>query len=299
MALRFGLFGTGYWAAEVHGAGLAAHPGADLVGVWGRDPAKAGVLAERFAVRRYDDVDALIADIDAVAVALPPHVQAPIAERAAESGRHLLLDKPLALDVAAADRVVAAAERSGVSSVIFFKRYDPVVETFIAECAGKRWDAAKVTMFASIFRPGSPYASSSWRRERGGLWDVGPHAVALILPVLGPVAEVAAVEGSRQTTHVLLRHTSGAVSSLGLTVDAAAAATTREVVFYGEEGIAPVPAGEMSALELFGRAVGELVENVLASEPSHRCDVRFGRDVVAILAAAEASHRTGTTQRNV
>ena len=299
MSLRFGLFGTGYWAAEVHGAGLAAHPDADLVGVWGRDPAKADVLAERFGVRRYDEVDALIADVDAIAVALPPDVQAPIAERAAEAGRHLLLDKPIALDVAAADRVVAAAERTAVSSVVFFKRYFPDVEAFLAECATKRWDGSRVTMFGSIFQPGNPFGESPWRRQHGGLWDVGPHAVALILPVLGPVVAVAALDGPHQTTHVLLRHTSGAVSTLSLTVDAPAAAVTREVVFYGDDGVATMPDGETSRLEAFAVAVSQLVENVAAGEPSHRCDVRFGRDVVAILAAAEAASRTGTTQLNV
>mgnify|MGYP001948023311 CR=1 FL=1 len=39
MGLRFGLLGTGYWAAETHAAALRAHPGATLAGVWGRDPA--------------------------------------------------------------------------------------------------------------------------------------------------------------------------------------------------------------------------------------------------------------------
>ena len=35
--LRFGLVGTGYWAREVHAAGLAAHPDVEFVGMWGRD----------------------------------------------------------------------------------------------------------------------------------------------------------------------------------------------------------------------------------------------------------------------
>ena len=51
--LRFGLLGTGYWAAETHAAGLRGHPDADFVGVWGRNPAKAGTIAERYGVRAY------------------------------------------------------------------------------------------------------------------------------------------------------------------------------------------------------------------------------------------------------
>src|SRR5437763_1145566 len=85
--LRFGLLGTGYWAAETHAAGLHRHPDAQFVGVWGRNPAKAEALAARYGVRAYPDVDALIADVDALAVALPPDIQAEMALRAARAGR--------------------------------------------------------------------------------------------------------------------------------------------------------------------------------------------------------------------
>src|SRR4051794_29278500 len=124
--LRFGLLGTGYWAAQTQAAGLHGHPDAEFVGVWGRDPTKAGALAERYGVRAYGDVDALIADVDAVAVALPPAVQADLPTRAARAGRHLLLDKPVALTLEAADALVAAVEAAGVSTLVFTtNRYRP------------------------------------------------------------------------------------------------------------------------------------------------------------------------------
>src|SRR4051812_37095777 len=106
--MRFGVLGTGFWAREVHAAAIAEHPTAELAGIWGRDLAKATALGAEFDVPGYADVDALLADVDAVAFALPPNVQAPLAVRAAEAGRHLLLEKPLALTVADADRVVDA-----------------------------------------------------------------------------------------------------------------------------------------------------------------------------------------------
>src|SRR4051794_32743418 len=104
--MRFGVFGTGYWAREVHAAGVVACPGAELAGVWGRDPAKAKAMADGLGVRAYDDADALIDAVDAIAVALPPDVQADLAVRAANAGRHLLIEKPVALSSADADRVV-------------------------------------------------------------------------------------------------------------------------------------------------------------------------------------------------
>ncbi|MEN3306470.1 MAG: hypothetical protein V7603_2672 [Micromonosporaceae bacterium] len=297
MALRFGLFGTGYWAAEVHAAGLAAHRDATLVGVWGRDPGKAATLADRCGVRAYDDVDALLADVDAVAVALPPDIQAGLAARAARAGKHLLLDKPLALTIAAADEVVSAVRERDLASVIFFtRRYAPAIEDFLSEAAGTGgWAGARVTLFASIFQPGNPFGGSPWRREKGGLWDVGPHALSLILPVLGPVARVYATLGPHQTAYVTLDHRAGAVSTLALSLDAPPATATYEDLFYGEAGLVSVPAQDLDGVAAFGNAITELVAAAAAPPGArgHRCDVRFGREVVAILTAAETAIGAG------
>ncbi|MFI6229444.1 Gfo/Idh/MocA family protein [Micromonospora echinospora] len=289
--LRFGLFGTGHWAAETHAAALSAHPRAELAGVWGRDPAKATTLARRHGVPAYDEADALIEAVDAIAVALPPDVQAEIAVRAATAGRHLLLDKPLALDLADADRVVAAAEQSGVASVVFFtQRFHPNVVGFLgATAAAGGWHHARVTLFSSIFQPQTPYADSTWRREHGALWDIGPHALSMVLPVLGPVSRVSATDGPRGLVHLLLTHEGGATSSLSLTLDAPPGAVTRDVVFFGENGVAAVPPGDGSPVSAFGLAVDQLLEEIDAGTRDHHCDVRFGREVVAVLAAAEQS----------
>src|SRR3954452_7405404 len=118
--MRFGELGTGFWAEHVHAASLAEHPDAELVGVWGRDLAKAKAVGAQFDVPGSADLDALLADVDAVSFALPPDVQVPLAVRAAEAGKHLLLEKPIALTVEDADRLVAAVRDNGVASVVFF-----------------------------------------------------------------------------------------------------------------------------------------------------------------------------------
>src|SRR5262245_20296457 len=144
--MRFGLLGTGYWAQYTQGAALIRHPDVELVGVWGRNPAKAEALAAALDanVAGYSEVDELLAAVDAVAVALPPDIQADLAERAARAGKHLLLDKPLALSVDAADRVVTAVEAAGVSAVIFFtRRFDPTIASFIIDAAARDWDGAQ------------------------------------------------------------------------------------------------------------------------------------------------------------
>jgi predicted dehydrogenase len=277
--MRFGLLGTGHWAAEAHAPALTASPDASLVGVWGRDPAKAALLAGRYGARSYEDLDALLADVDAVAIALPPDVQAPLAARAARAGKHLFLDKPLALSVAAADEVVDAVSAAGVDSVVFFtNRFKPAVVEFLRDAVSTGgWDGGRATILGSL--AGGPYEASMWRQEHGGLWDVGPHALSLLLPVLGPVARVSAAAGPHATTTVLLAHDGGAVSTMSLSLSTPPAASIWEVSFYGAAGWASAPTE--------GDPVDAAVAALAALAAGDRaCDVRFARDVVTVLVSA-------------
>jgi predicted dehydrogenase len=277
--MKFGLLGTGYWAAETHAAALVAAPGTTLAGVWGRDPAKAAAVADRFGIRPYEDVDELIAAVDAVAIALPPDVQAPLAARAARAGRHLFLDKPLALTVEAADEVVAAVDATGVGSVVFFtSRFNPPAVDFLRDAvATGGWDGGRATLLGSV--AGSPYDASPWRHEYGGLWDVGPHALSLLIPILGPVAGVSAALGPHQTATALLTHESGAVSTMTLSL--ASPVMTWDVSFYGTSGWGSVP----PVTDAVAAAVVAL-EALTSGDRS--CDVHFARDVTAVLVRAAA-----------
>jgi predicted dehydrogenase len=289
MALRFGLLGTGYWAQEVHGAALADHHDVELTGVWGRNPSKAEGLAGRLGVPAFTELDALLGAVDAVAVALPPDVQAELAVRAATAGCHLLLDKPLALSSEAARRVVEAVDAGGVASLLFFTlRYDPDVASWLdqARQAGD-WHGAQATWFGSIFHQGSPFAESAWRRSKGALWDVGPHALALALPTLGPVERLTAGRGLGDTVHLVLGHRGGRSSTLSLSLTVPAAATATAFALWGPRGHAPMPAAGATPLEAYAEAVRQLVAVVAAGGTSHPCDVRFGAEVVAVLEAAE------------
>lgn len=294
--MRFGLFGTGPWAHQAHAPALAAHPDVELVGVWGRDPAKAAALALEHGAKPYGEIDELIADVDAIAVALPPDVQADIALRAARAGRHLLLDKPVAFTPEMAGEIVAAAAEQSVSGVVLFtRRFAPQIQRFIEEAQSVGgWLEARIDHLGSIFQPGNPFGASAWRKESGGLWDVGPHALALILPVMGPVTEVAALAGSRDMTHVLLKHAEGAISTLALSVDAPAALEREDAVFYGESGVADVPPVPWLPVEAFGRAVDALI-GAANGGPESPLNLAFGTEVVTILAAAADSIRTGRT----
>src|SRR5579859_5508330 len=118
--MRFGLAGTGHWARITHAPALASTDGIDFTAVWGRNAGAAAELADSYRATAYGSAAGFLANVDAVAFAVPPGVQAPMAIRAARAGKHLLLEKPIALSAADADALAESVELAGVASVVFF-----------------------------------------------------------------------------------------------------------------------------------------------------------------------------------
>jgi predicted dehydrogenase len=286
--MRFGVVGTGFWARETHATALAGHPDTDLVGVWGRSFERATDMAEIFGARAYQDVDQMFDDVDAVAFAVPPDVQGQLAVRAADRGCHLLMDKPVAFTTEAADQVVAAVDQAGVRSLVFFtSRYVPNLAGWLAEVQQRRdWNSGLVRIYASIFEPGNPFGNSLWRRQRGALWDIGPHALSIILPALGPVVHVIADRGLGDLVTVLLHHESGADSAMSLSLTAPPGSRGSSWQLFGEDRQTSMPEATSTPVE----AMGACISALLTGQPgrwTHPCDAHFGRDVVRILEAAD------------
>jgi predicted dehydrogenase len=289
--MRFGVLGTGHWARAVHAAALAGHPSAELVGVWGRDLAKAKAVGAEFDVAGYADLDALLGDVDAVAIALPPDVQAPLAVRAAEAGKHLLLEKPIALDVAAADRVVSAVTAAGVASVVFFTfRFQAATSTWLEQAARTRLLGGAGTWIDSLV--GTPFGGAPWRQEHGALWDIGPRALSVLMPALGPVVSVQAGAGQRDIVHLVLTHSSGVASTVTLSHTVAPLAAGMEFFVHGDAGRLVLLPDVDSPVESFSIAVDDLMAAAMTGG-AHPCDVAFGRDVVTVLAAAARALDSG------
>lgn len=291
--LRIGLLGTGPWARNTQAPALADHPGVRLSGVWGRRPEAAEELASAHGAQAYSGeagVDELFAASDAVAFALPPDIQAPLAVRAAAAGCHLLMDKPIATTVAGARELADAAERAGVASVVFCTlRFATETAQWITEQAAvDGWFTARAQWLGALYAPEakSEYAASPWRREKGGLWDVGPHVLSVLIPVLGEVTELTAARGPADTTHLVLRHASGASSTVTLGLGAPVAAVGMEIELRGERGVVTMPDWG-GAVGAFRSAVDALAESVRTGV-AHPCDVRFGLRLTELLAEAEA-----------
>ncbi|MFD9357510.1 Gfo/Idh/MocA family protein [Streptomyces sp. NPDC060031] len=288
---RVGLLGTGPWARRTHAPALAAHTGSEFVGVWGRRPEAAAELAAAYRVKVYEDPDALFADCDVVAFALPPDVQAPLAVRAAAAGCHLLLDKPVATTVEDARAVAGAASEHRVASVVFLTlRFAEPTAGWVEEQAGRTgWFTASAHWLGAVFPPdGAPsaYADSPWRKAKGGLWDVGPHALSVLIPVLGDVTSVSATRGPSDLVQLALRHASGAASTAVLSLGAPSAAAGVGLELRGAAGVFGLP--DWSDVPgAYGRALDALLAAARTGVPDPR-GAAFGARLTEILAEAES-----------
>ena len=236
----------------------------------------------------YADLDEFLASVDAVVFAVPPDVQSQIAVRAARLGRHLLLEKPVALTDDEADALVEAVETAGVASVVFFtSRFQSDVRDWLAEVtAASGWLGGRAIWPGTALEEGNPF-NTPWRRLKGGLWDLGPHVVSLFWASLGPVVSVTADRGLADITHLILHHASGVTSTATVTLSAPEAAGKFELALWGAPGWSIVPTETPEPVTALRVALTELAANVRSGRVDHPCDVRFGRDISRVLTAAE------------
>jgi predicted dehydrogenase len=288
--MRVGLIGTGWWATTVHAPSLAEHPKIDFVGVWGRDHARTADLSAAFGVRGYAEPDRLIEDVDALAFAVPPAVQTDLAVRAARRGRHLLLEKPIATSLADARQLEGAVSANRVASIVFFTHrfLTSTSEWLERRCQRGGWTCAhmEITFSSPLLETRSP-----WRHEHGALWDLGPHVVSVVVPLLGDVTAVMAGKGDGDQVHLIMWHSAGRSSTASVTLTAPAATGTH-VSVDGEAGreVLPPPSLETPCVvDAHQAALDALVDQADHPDRGHPCDVHFGARVVEVLDAARRS----------
>lgn len=209
----------------VHAPGFADTPETELTGIWARRRDAATELAAPYGVRAFERYEELLDVCEAVVFAIPPTIQPEFAVAAARAGKALLLEKPLAEDVAGAKRIVDAVHEAGVASMLALSyRFSQKVKDYLAEASRFRAFGARTCFITGALLAG-PFASSPWRHERNGLLlDLGPHTIDLMEATLGPVGTVRAGGDPSGMVALILEHKSGATS---------------EIVLSGRAGIDP------------------------------------------------------------
>jgi predicted dehydrogenase len=238
--LRIGIIGAARVAVYAMVAPAKDNPRVELAGIAARNPARAQAFAaEQGAGRAYASYDALIGDpsIDLVYVATPPSVHAVVAIKALEAGKHVLVEKPFALDASEARAILAAAKRSGRRVFeAFHYRHHALWHRIVALVrngeigAVKRIDAAfhvPIPRTADEFR---------WNAALGGgaLMDLGCYPLQWARVVAGEEPTVASarmrlIDGVDVETEAELAFPSGVQARVSCRMDGDGIAATLSV----------------------------------------------------------------------
>lgn len=126
MPLRVGFLTAAHLHIGSYVHVLKHHPDAELAGLWDHDVSRGEAYANEQGLPFFPDLDTLLGRCDAVVIVSENTRHADLAVRAAETGKHILCEKPLATTVEDGERMIAAAARSGVKLMTAFPcRYHP------------------------------------------------------------------------------------------------------------------------------------------------------------------------------
>ncbi len=249
--LNFAILGTGMVAAY-HRQAIEANAdlGARLTAVGHYDPARFGEISRTFGVPCLSEAELLARpDVDVVCICTPSGQHAEQAVAAAEAGKHVLVEKPMALTLADADRMMAACTEANVRlGVVFQRRAEPLFQTIHAALrAGDLGELTLGVVTMPYVRPQSYYDSAAWRGtwalDGGGvLMNQGIHLVDLLLWYLGDPVEVQASAATlhrrvevEDTLAATLRFENGSLATITATTTAAPGFPHR-LELYGTHG---------------------------------------------------------------
>lgn len=129
--VRVAVLGLGRSGWGIHVTGLGEHPNYKVVAVADPEEARRTEATETYGCAAYETPEEAIADsnVELVVVATPSNSHAPLTIKALESGRHVVVEKPMATNLAEADAMIEAAEKSGnILSIYQVRRFDPEVQ---------------------------------------------------------------------------------------------------------------------------------------------------------------------------
>lgn len=191
--LHFGIVGVGN-IAPLHALAIQALPEVELLAVVTRNAERGQAFVEEYGGVWQADYAELLQrpDVDAVAICTPHDLHAPMTIAAAQAGKHVLCEKPMARTTAECDEMLEACDRAGVMlGVVFQSRFEPLslqLKRLIDEGTLGRivWNSANTIWYRTddYYRSG-PWRGT-WEHEGGGvLINQAIHAIDLMLWLTG------------------------------------------------------------------------------------------------------------------
>lgn len=247
----FAILGTGM-IAEFHAQAIQENAinGARLVAMGHYRPERFAEIEQKFGVPCLSEIDLLDhPDVDVVCLCTPSGQHSAQTVRAAEAGKHVLVEKPMAVTMADADAMIAACQKQQVNlGVIFPNRTKPLFqEVYQAVKSGQLGELTLGLVTLPFYRPQAYYDQAAWRGtwalDGGGvLMNQGIHQIDLLTWFMGDPVQIHAVAKTLQreievedTVSACLLFGNGAVAAINGTTTAAPGFPPR-IEVYGTRG---------------------------------------------------------------
>jgi predicted dehydrogenase len=249
--VKWGLVGCGDISRKRVAPALLQLENSHLIGISRAHVDRLAEFALEFSVQRtFRDWRKLIDDseIDAVYVATPVNLHAPITISAADAGKHVLCEKPMAISTSECDEMIAACRRNSVQlGIAYYRHFYPVLKR-IRELiqSGEIGQPVIVQMNAFEFYNPSPDDPRYWflKKEYAGggpMFDFGCHRIQVLVDLLGPIKETRSSlkrlvfeREVEDTATAILEFASGTQATITVTHAANEAQDTLDI--YGTEG---------------------------------------------------------------
>lgn len=299
---RIGIIGTG-WGAHVQTPAFR-EAGLEVVAIAGARPEKTRKTAAELDLRAFDDWRELVAsDVDLITITTPPSEHRAMAIAALEAGKHVLSEKPTALDAGEVEEMVAAANaRPDQLALIdhelrFLPSFLAARQRLAEDLGGVRYVEAR---YAS---PGRGDRSRAWNwwsdAAHGGgvLGAIGSHLVDTIRYLVGDFASVQAMlatiigerpfeNGQRKVTaddfaSLNARLANGAVATISASVVASGPDEATSITIHGERGAYRL-VGEELLFALRGKPFERIAGNDLREFAGNSAGGAFGSGTIAL-----------------
>ena len=261
--VRFAIVGCGRIGAR-HAAHVAANPRAELAAVCDVVPARARAFAAEYGGTPCAALaEALALSVDVVSICTPSGLHAAMAAAALDAGAHVLCEKPMALNLADCDRVVAAEARSGRRFFLVKQnRYNAPMRALKDAVWNRRLGRLALIAADVLWNRGRAYyAADAWKgtmaEDGGALMTQCSHFLDLMVWIGGPVAAVSARMANldhpyietEDTGVVSLRFASGALGALAYTTCTYPRTYEGSITVLGSAGTVRVGGEYLNALE--------------------------------------------------
>jgi predicted dehydrogenase len=268
VAITIGLAGAGQRAASVHLTAISSCPQARLGGIWAPRDEAARDLAARHGAAASGSFRELLDECDAVAFAVPPMAQPDLAALAAERGKAVLLEVPVAADLDGAQRLAGAIAAAGVVSQLALGwRYAGEIRQFITQTVPHVWpQGGSARLISAALAPGS--GASPWRVEMGVLRNLGPHLIDLLEAALGRIEQVQAHGDPAGWVGLMIEHAQGRFSEASLTATANVKIPRADIEIFGSGGSAALEAEAAVTPGAYQAMYQEFAHAVTAGTPA-------------------------------